>query len=319
MNTFHFRGLSCAIVLLAASAPAGAQAPQAPAHVAPPVVKEGTTVKLSEHVYVIPDAKVPMVPNVGIIVGSKGTLVVDPGMGLRSGQVVLREIAKVSKNTDVMIVNTHYHSEHTTGEAAFPAGTKIVRAAAQQKELEELGMAHVARFRSVSSTVAEVLEGITSFRAPTEIFEREKVLDLGSVRVRLLWLGPGHTIGDTAVFVEDDRVLFSGDLAMKGVFPVFSSPQASGRVWLASLDQLEKFQPHTVIGAHFPITDASVINDYRGYLKSLQARVAELKKEGKSSDDTAVQVRAEFAKKYPDWAQPIRAHTASTVLYKEAE
>ena len=55
---------------------------QAPA---PPLVKEGKTVKISEHVYVIPDELVPMVPNVGIVVGSNATLVVDPGMGVRSG------------------------------------------------------------------------------------------------------------------------------------------------------------------------------------------------------------------------------------------
>lgn len=291
---------------------------QAPAHApAPPVVKEGTTVKLSEHVYVIPDEKVGMVPNVGIIVGSKATLIIDPGMGLRSGQAVLREMAKVSKNTDVIIVNTHYHSEHTTGEAAFPESTKIVRAAAQQKELEELGMKHVARFSSVSPVVAGVLKDITSFRAPTELFEREKMLDLGGVRVRLLWLGPGHTVGDTAIFVEGDRVLFSGDLAMKGLFPAFSSPEASGRTWLASLNRLEKLQPHTVIGAHYPVADSSLIGEYRDYLKALQARVAELKKQGKSSDETAEQVRGEFRAKYPDWAQPIRVHTAATVFYRE--
>ncbi len=293
---------------------------QAPAHApAPPVVKEGTTVKLSEHVYLIPDEKVGMVPNVGIIIGSKATLIVDPGMGLRSGQAVLREMAKVSKNTDVIIVTTHYHTEHTTGEAAFPAGTRIIRAAAQQKEVEELGMKHVARFRSVSPAVAEVLEGITSFRAPTELFEREKTLDLGGVRVRLIWLGPTHTVGDTAVFVEDDRVLFSGDLAMKGLFPVFSSPEGSGRAWLASLDQLEKLQPRTVIGAHYPVADATLIGEYRDYLKALQARVVELKKQGKSSDETAEQARGEFRAKYPDWAQPIRVHTAATVFYREAQ
>ncbi len=315
MNIFYFRAVSGCVVLAAMSSLATAQAP---AHApAAPVVKEGATVKISEHVYVIPDEKVGMVPNVGIIVGSRSTLIVDPGMGLRSGQAVLREMAKVSKNSEVIIVNTHYHSEHTTGEAAFPPGTKIVRAAAQQKELEELGMNHVARFRSVSPVVADVLKDITSFRAPTELFEREKTLDLGGVRVRLLWLGPGHTVGDTAIFVEGDRVLFSGDLAMKGVFPVFSSPEASGRIWLTSLDRLEKLQPRTVIGAHYPVADASLIGEYRDYLKALQARVVELKKEGKSADDTAVQVRGEFQKKYPDWAQPIRVHTAATVFYRE--
>ena len=100
--------------LCCASVPANAQAP-APM----PIVKEGKTVKISPHVYLIPDEKVGMVPNVGIIVGSRATLVVDPGMGLRSGQAVLREVEKVSKNNDLYIVNTHFHPEHTTGDTAF--------------------------------------------------------------------------------------------------------------------------------------------------------------------------------------------------------
>ena len=55
-----------------ATAPARAQAPpQSPV----PYQREGATVKLSEHVYVIPDFKVGMVPNVGIVVGTKGALV----------------------------------------------------------------------------------------------------------------------------------------------------------------------------------------------------------------------------------------------------
>ena len=52
-----------------------------------PLVKENATVKLAAHTYVIPDGNVGLVPNVGIIVGSRGTLVIDPGLGRRNGEV----------------------------------------------------------------------------------------------------------------------------------------------------------------------------------------------------------------------------------------
>jgi hypothetical protein len=65
-------------------------AAQAPAQWHVPLQQEGATVKISEHVYVIPDFKVGMVPNVGTVVGSRATLVVDPGMEFKNGQVVLR-------------------------------------------------------------------------------------------------------------------------------------------------------------------------------------------------------------------------------------
>ena len=149
--------IRAALVALCAAASPYVDA-QAPGEIAPPVVKEGATVKISDHVYVIPDGKAAMVPNVGIIVGTRATLVVDPGMGVASGQVVLREVARVSRNTELYIVNTHFHSEHTTGEAAFPADTRIVRAKVQQQELEELGLKHVSTFASRSPVIAGVLK-----------------------------------------------------------------------------------------------------------------------------------------------------------------
>ena len=101
-----------------------------------PLVQENKTIKVSEHVYVIPDERVNLVPNIGIIVGSRATLVVDAGMGPRNGQIVLRELAKVSKNTELYFTTTHFHPEHITGGQAFPANTIVIRPEAQQEEVD---------------------------------------------------------------------------------------------------------------------------------------------------------------------------------------
>ena len=196
---------------------------QAPAYA--PIVKEGKTIKVSPHVYLIPDEKIGMVPNVGIVVGKHATLVIDPGMGLKSGEAVLREMEKISKNKTVYLVNTHFHPEHTTGDLAFPANAKVLRSKAQQQDIEEMGLMWVARFASRSALLNETLQG-AKFREPTELFEKEKVLDLGGVRLRILQLGPEHTRGDTAVFIEGDNILFSGDLVMNKLFPAFATPQS---------------------------------------------------------------------------------------------
>jgi glyoxylase-like metal-dependent hydrolase (beta-lactamase superfamily II) len=284
---------------------------------AQPLVKEGKTIKISEHVFAIPDELMPMVPNVGIVVGKRATLVVDPGMGARSGQVVLREVGKLTRNAEIYIVNTHFHPEHTTGEAGFPPSAKVLRAAAQQQDIDEMGLQWVRNFASRSPAIAEVLEGITSFRAPAELFEREKTLDLGGVSVRLLRLGPGHTRGDTVFFVEQDRVLFSGDLAMSGLFPAFATPQSRASSWLASLDALDAFKAVRLVPAHGPLADASIIAQYRGYISALRARVAELKRGGKSSDEVADLLRGEFREKYSDWGQPLRVVAAVHAIYAE--
>src|ERR1700733_1778133 len=110
------------IVALLLTVTAAAQQPPVP----DPLVKEGVTVKLAAHTYVIPDGNVPLVPNVGIIVGSRATLVIDPGLGKRNGEAVLREVAKVSHNRELYVASTHFHAEHTTGILAFPPPAKYI-------------------------------------------------------------------------------------------------------------------------------------------------------------------------------------------------
>ena len=148
----------------------------------------------------------------------------------------------------------------------------------------------VAIFAARSSALTDQLQGST-FRAPAEIFENEKTLDLGGVRVKMLRLGPGHTRGDTAVFVEGENILFSGDLAMNKLFPAFATPQSRLSSWLTSLDTLDKLRPAQVIGAHYDKGDAAMISAYRTFLTALRDRVAELKKQGKSPDETAITLR----------------------------
>ena len=95
-----------------------------------------------------------MVPNVGIVVGSRATLVIDPGMGRRNGETVLKEVAKVSKNTELFIASTHFHPEHTTGYLAFPPSAKYINSTTQEAEFEETGMQMVKTFsgRSTADT-----------------------------------------------------------------------------------------------------------------------------------------------------------------------
>src|SRR6476646_850153 len=91
-----------------------------------PLVRENATVKVAAHTYVIPDNNVGLVPNVGIVVGSHATLVIDPGLG--------------SRNQAVYIATTHFHPEHTTGYVAFPAGAKYIDSVTQEAEFEQNGM-----------------------------------------------------------------------------------------------------------------------------------------------------------------------------------
>src|ERR1700752_3804748 len=135
---------SALVIGVAALFAAGTAAQRGPAP--DPLVKENTTVKLSAHAYVIPDDNVSLVPNVGIVVGSRATLVIDPGLGRRNGETVLKEVAKVSKNTELYIASTHFHPEHTTGYIAFPPTAKYINSTTQETEWEQSGKQTVESF-----------------------------------------------------------------------------------------------------------------------------------------------------------------------------
>jgi hypothetical protein len=111
--------IACLLVLMAT-----ARAQPSPAPAPPPLVREGATVRLTEDVWVIPDFNAGLVPNVGIVVGTRATLVVDTGLGPRNGEAIVREMRKVSTHTDVYVVTTHYHPEHSLGMGAFKGGRR---------------------------------------------------------------------------------------------------------------------------------------------------------------------------------------------------
>jgi glyoxylase-like metal-dependent hydrolase (beta-lactamase superfamily II) len=309
------REISAGLLVLAAciwvTARAASQAPPAD-----PLVKENATVKVAPHTYVIPDGNVGLVPNVGIVVGSRATLVIDPGLGRRNGETVLREVAKVSKNTELYVASTHFHAEHTTGIAAFPMPAKYVNSTVQDEEFARSGAQLIKTFAARSATTAELLKDATVRKADIS-FDREYVLDLGGVRVRFQVVGPTHTGGDTGFFVEEDRVLFSGDVVMNNSF-LAATQVSSMRAWLAAFDTFEAMRPAIIVPAHGAAGDGSLIGISRGVMQAVQTRARELKAQGRSADETATSVQAEMQAKHPTWPRLNGVAAAARAAYAEA-
>ena len=282
-----------------------------------PLIRENAVSKVSEHVHVISDLNVGLVPNVGIIVGSPATLVVDTGLGPRNGETVLRVTNGVSTNRELYVVSTHFHPEHALGESAFPANARIVRAKAQQQDIDEFGLALAKTFASRSPLVADLLEK-AQFRKADVLFDREHTLDLGGVRVRLLSLGPTHTRGDTIVWVEGDRILFAGDVVMNRTFVAFASPYSSVNAWLADFDQLGPLRPVKVVPSHGPVGDASLIAEQRTVMKAIQSRAIELKRQGRTADEAAATIQTEMQAAYSTWSAAARVSAIAKTAYAEA-
>lgn len=282
-----------------------------------PLVRENATVKLAAHTYVIPDNNVPLVPNVGIVVGSRGTLVIDPGLGRRNGETVLRELAKISKNSELFIGTTHFHAEHTTGDIAFPPSAKYINSTVQEAEFEQGGMQMVQMFSGRSPATAEILKDAA--RRPAAItFDRNFTLDLGDVRVRFLLVGPTHTKGDTAFFVEGDNVLFAGDVVMNNSF-LAATPVSSIKAWLAAFDTLEALKPQTIVPSHGEVGPGTIIATNRSIMQTVQTRTRALKAEGKSADEAATTVQTELQAQHPNWPRANGLANAARSAYAESQ
>ena len=304
----------CATAGLEKTPPAPPQ-PFSLANLPPPMVKENATVKIGPHSYVIPDFNTVLVPNVGIVVGSKATLVVDTGMGPRNGAAVMREVQKVSRNSQIYLVTTHFHAEHVAGISAFPPNTKYVISRVQQQDLDELGGDLTKRFASGNPVIGELLQNAPVRKADI-LFDREHKIDLGGVTARLLALGPTHTRGDTMVFVEQDKVLYAGDVVMPHV-PVAFSQTASAKTWENVLAQLSALGVRMVVPAHGPYGTGQMIAEQSEAFAFLRGRVRSLKAANTPVDDAVKAIAAEFEKQHPGWTSPARVGAIVRGMYSE--
>jgi glyoxylase-like metal-dependent hydrolase (beta-lactamase superfamily II) len=305
-TTLPFRLLLCASAVFAATT----------VPVADPLVKENATVKVGPHTWLIPDNNVPLVPNVGIVVGSRATLVIDPGLGRRNGEAVLREVSKVSRNTEIYIASTHFHAEHTTGYLAFPPTAKYVNSNVQEEEFAQSGLQMVANFSKRSPLTAEILTGTTR-RMADVTFDDEYRLDLGGVHVRFKVVGPTHTRGDTGFFVEEDGVLFSGDVVMNNSF-LAAGAASSMNAWLAAFNTFEAMKPSSVVPAHGVVGTGALIAANRAFMQQVQSRARELKAQGRSIDEVAKIVASEVQALHPDWPRANGLAAAARSAFTEA-
>jgi glyoxylase-like metal-dependent hydrolase (beta-lactamase superfamily II) len=280
-----------------------------------PMLIPGMTEKISAHVYAIPDKETRNgVPDIGMIVGSKGALVVDTGLGEANGRIVLTEVQKVAPGRQLYLITTHVHPEHDLGANAFPASTKMIRSKDQEKDIDEHGLTLANFFAKRSAVEADLLKG-ASFRKADIEFDQQYDLDLGGVNVHIMALGPNHTMGDTGIFVQQDRVLFAGDDAMAAQPNFGNPPDSSLNHWLQTLAVLAALKPAIIVPAHGPIGDASYIANYHVYMTTIRDRTRTLKQQGRTQDETIQTITAELQPRYPN---ANRISGAVKVAYQEA-
>jgi glyoxylase-like metal-dependent hydrolase (beta-lactamase superfamily II) len=260
-----------------------------------PILSEDT-VKVSGNVWAIMGF-----PNIGIVVGTNATLVVDTGLGPRNGATVAKVAKKLAPNNKLYLTTTHFHPEHAAGEPGFPPGTILIRDKVQQDEMEKHGQEIIDLFASRNDQQKELLANV-KLRPPDETFDKERKLDLGGgVTARLLWFGGAHTKGDELTFVEPDKTLISGDVVQNKVVPNIFREGGTPSSWIAVLDQVDKLGARHVLPDHSAVGDGSLVAQEKAFIVDLQKRALELKGQGVNADEAGKLLTTEFKQKYADW------------------
>jgi glyoxylase-like metal-dependent hydrolase (beta-lactamase superfamily II) len=274
----------------------------------PPVVDPSGITEIADGVWVIPDRRVPLVPNIGIVLGDDAALVVDAGMGPRNGERVLEAAREKAGTRRLLLTLTHFHPEHAFGAQAFAGEASVLVNAAQADELRAKGEAYLGMFRTFGPAVAEALEGVELMK-PDETYAGSTTIDLGGRTVRLREQGVAHTLGDQVAVVEDVSVLFAGDLVEEGCFPIFpyfppDDADVDGRAWIGVLRALEELEPSLVVPGHGEVGGAELISTQREFMETMRTHVYEAADAGMSADEAVVALEPKLHGLHPQWVQP---------------
>lgn len=194
--------------------------------------------------------------NVGVLATDEGAVVVDT-MTFPLQARGIRELAeKLGGGPTQAILNTHYHSDHTHGNPAWPVGTKVVSTAKTRAYLDHFD--------------AGFWQGEAGGTAPNETFDDSHELRIGGKTIRCYHLGRGHTGGDLVVLFVEDRVLHTGDLFFNHHFPNIDL-EAGGSVqeWGATLDRVLELDFDRVIPGHGPIAGREDLEGFARFMRQL--------------------------------------------------
>jgi len=283
-----------------------------------PVIADVAPEEIAPGVYVIPDGRVPLVPNVGIIVGERAALVVDTGMGPRNGARVL-EKARTLTDRPLLLTLTHFHPEHGFGAQVFEREATIVYNREQADELREKGPGYVEMFRGFGEGVATQLEGVELVR-PHVVYEGSSSVDLGGVTVELSHHGLAHTRGDQLVLVREHGVLFTGDLVETRLFPIFPwfPPQdtdVSGGGWISVLELIDELDASIVVPGHGEVGGRELAAAVLEYILDVQQRVRDAGDAG-SVEQLKAELEPQLRERY-DWDAPEWIGFAIECFYTE--
>ncbi len=297
---------ACALVVMNALVPAWS-APLAVTEVSSGVfIHQGVHEEFGEHYH-------GDIANISFVIGHDAVAVIDTGGSYLVGSA-LRAAIRMRTNLPIRyVINTHVHSDHIFGNAAF-----------EQDKPEFIGhhlLPRAMKLRAenylvnLHSMLGAAAEG-SRIVLPTRLVDSEITLDLGG-RILILQAWPAaHTDHDLTVQDENSGTLWLGDLLFAERTP---SVDGDLQGWLSVIKSLDALQTALVIPGHGKPGKykQALLEKQRHYLQTLRDDLRQGIRDGKSMTDT-IQQAAQSEKQRWLLFDSVNSRNA-TVLYPAME
>jgi glyoxylase-like metal-dependent hydrolase (beta-lactamase superfamily II) len=255
------------------------------------------------------------------IVGDRAVLVVDTGTSPAAARAFLEDLKRVTNTPVRYVVNTHFHYDHTDGNQVYAGKADIIAHDYVKYAIEKLDVLHrepyvTSQLTNVPSRIETLKTRIAGERdaqqkaalerqlavaqqgweelkeirptPPTVTYSKKKVVSLGGRDVQLLFLGRGHTNGDTVVYLPQEKIVCTGDL-MESQIAYMGDAQFDE--WVSTLDALTQLDWSLDLPGHGgPFKEKTRVAAFQGYLRDFVTQGRALKLQGRSPEETARQV-----------------------------
>jgi glyoxylase-like metal-dependent hydrolase (beta-lactamase superfamily II) len=277
--------------------------------------------KIADGVYYATVTRPGLGSNNVVVVNDTDVLVVDSGTSPAAARAFVEDIKKLTDKPVRYVVNTHWHYDHTAGNQIFGPEVQIIATDYLHHMLATVDVLHrepfltsqVAGLSARADTVTKQIaaeenaqqkavlqkdladiqrlqqqNGEIKVTPPNVHYSTKMVLNRGGREIDLLFLGRGHTGGDTVVYLPKERIVATGDL-MESRLAYMGDAYFSE--WITTLEALKNLDFAVDLPGHgVPFTNKSLITAYQNYLGDLTDQVTKLKAEGVSPEDAAKRV-----------------------------
>ncbi len=211
--------------------------------------------------------------NVGVLKTDVGTIVVDTMTLELQGAQIKKKAEALTGQAVVMLINTHYHTDHTHGNPAFAADTRVI---ATDRTLHHM-----------LATDSDYFSGESKSLLPKETFSEFEEIKLGNKTLQLYQTGRGHTDGDLVVLFVEDRVIHTGDLFFNRHYPnIDLEGGGSVQEWPTTLEPILNLPFDKVIAGHGPLSDRAGLVQFQGFMQQLGEIGQKAAQEGWTKDQT---------------------------------